>query len=91
MQEQLNERNVKEFKTTLSRLQDLVKSKPKDALVGSNLAASMRSVDGAITALPSAQRQSPGFVLQVRNELLDAANSEYGAAIANGKIAAAIE
>lgn len=51
----------------------------------------MQSVDGEIAALPSAQRQSPGFVLQVINELLDAANSEYGAAIANGKITAAIE
>lgn len=91
VEEQLNEHNVKEFKTTLISLQDLVKSKPKDAKVGSNLAASMQSVDGAIAALPSAQRQSPGFVLQVINELLDAANSEYGAAIANGKIAAAIE
>lgn len=91
VEEQLNEHNVKEFKTTLISLQDLVKSKPKDAKVGSKLAASMQSVDGAIAALPSAQRQSPGFVLQVINELLDAANSEYGAAIANGKIAAAIE
>ena len=45
----------------------------------------------AIAALPEKERTSPQFVLQVINELLDAANSEYGAAIANGKIAAAIE
>lgn len=91
VEDQLNERNVKEFKTNLISLQDLVKSTPKDAKVKTNFEASMQSVDGALTALPEAQRQSPGFVLQVINELLDAANSEYGAAIANGKVAAAIE
>ena len=51
----------------------------------------MQAVDGAIAALPEAQRSKPGFVLQVINELLDSANSEYGAAIANGKITAPIE
>lgn len=91
VEDQLNERNVKEFKTNLISLQDLVKSQPKDVKVGSNFKASMQSVDEAIAALPTAQRQSPEFVLQVINELLDAANSEYGAAIANGKIMAAIE
>lgn len=91
VEDQLNERNVKEFKTNLISLQDLVKSQPKNVKVGSNFEASMQSVDEAIAALPTAQRQSPEFVLQVVNELLDAANSEYGAAIANGKIAAAIE
>ena len=91
VEDQLNERNVKEFKTSLISLQDLVKSQPKDVKVGSNFETSMQSVDEAIAALPEAQRSSPEFVLQVINELLDAANSEYGAAIANGKIAAAIE
>jgi hypothetical protein len=51
----------------------------------------MQAVDGAIQVLPEQQRQSPQFVLQVINGLLDSANSEYGAAIANGKIAAVIE
>ncbi|MBW4646580.1 MAG: helix-hairpin-helix domain-containing protein [Goleter apudmare HA4340-LM2] len=91
VEEQLNERNVKEFKTTLVSLQDLVKSKPKDAKVKTDFTSSVQAVDGAIAALPTAQRSKPGFVLQVINGLLDAANSEYGAAIANGKIAAAIE
>jgi hypothetical protein len=72
-------------------LQDLVKSNPKDAKVTTNFEQSMQSVDKAIQVLPEQQRQSPQFVLQVINELLDAANSEYGAAIANGKIAAVIE
>ena len=91
VEEQLNERNVKEFKTTLISLQDLVKSQPKSAKVNTDFTTSMQAVDGAIAALPDTQRTSPEFVVKVINELLDAANSEYGAAIANGKIAAAIE
>jgi flagellin-specific chaperone FliS len=91
VEEQLNERKVKEFKTNLVSLQDLVKSNPKNAKVKTDFTNSVQSVDGAIAALPEAQRTKPGFVLQVINGLLDAANSEYGAAIADGKIAAAIE
>ncbi|MEH2163521.1 MAG: helix-hairpin-helix domain-containing protein [Nostoc sp.] len=91
VEEQLNERKVKEFKTTLVSLQDLVKSNPKDSKVKTNFTSSVQAVDGAIAALPEAQRSKPGFVLQVINELLDSANSEYGAAIANGKITAPIE
>ncbi|HEY9779132.1 MAG TPA: helix-hairpin-helix domain-containing protein [Leptolyngbyaceae cyanobacterium] len=91
VEDQLNERNVKEFKTSLISLQDLVKAQPKAAKVNTDFKTSMDAVDSAIAALPENQRTSPPFVLQVINELLDAANSEYGAAIANGKIAAAIE
>lgn len=91
VEDQLNERQVKEFKTTLIGLQDLVKSQPKDAKVATELSNSMQAVDTAMQALPAAQRQSPKFVLQVINGLLDAANSEYGAAIANNKVAAIIE
>ncbi|MBE9207234.1 helix-hairpin-helix domain-containing protein [Nostoc sp. LEGE 06077] len=91
VEDQLNERKVKEFKTTLVGLQDLVKSNPKNAKVKTDFTASVESVDGAIAVLPEAQRTKPGFVLQVINELLDSANSEYGAAIADGKITAAIE
>lgn len=91
VEEQLNERQVKEFKTTLVGLQDLVKSNPKSGKVKTDFTASVQSVDGAIAALPAAQRSKPGFILQVINSLLDAANSEYGAAIANGKVAEAIE
>ncbi|HIK05758.1 MAG TPA: helix-hairpin-helix domain-containing protein [Trichormus sp. M33_DOE_039] len=91
VEEQLNERKVKEFKTTLVSLQDLVKSSPKSTKVKTDFTASVQSVDGAIAALPEAQRSKPSFVLQVINSLLDAANSEYGAAIANGKVAEAIE
>jgi Helix-hairpin-helix motif len=91
VEEQLNERKVKEFKTTLVSLDDLVKSNPKNPKLKTDLASSIQAVDGAIAVLPAVQRSKPGFVLQVINELLDSANSEYGAAIANGKISAAIE
>jgi DNA uptake protein ComE-like DNA-binding protein len=91
VEEQLKERKVPEFKKELIALQDLVKSKPKDAKIKENFEKSMQAVDQAIQVLPESQRQSPKFVLQVINGLLDSANSEYGAAVANGKIAAAIE
>ncbi|WP_310410682.1 helix-hairpin-helix domain-containing protein [Chamaesiphon sp. OTE_8_metabat_110] len=90
--DQLAERKVKEFKTTLITLEDLVKAGGKDnAKVTTNFKSSMQSIDGAIAALPETQRKSPAFVLQVINGLLDTANSEYGAAITDGKIKAAIE
>jgi DNA uptake protein ComE-like DNA-binding protein len=90
--DQLNERKVKEFKTTLITLEDLVKAGAKDnTKVTTNFKSSMQSIDEAIAALPESQRQSPSFVLQVINGLLDTANSEYSAAIADGKIKAAIE
>ncbi|HEY9298144.1 MAG TPA: helix-hairpin-helix domain-containing protein, partial [Phormidium sp.] len=91
VEDQLNERKVKEFKTTLIGLQDLVKSKPKDTKIATEFTNSMQAVDSAIQGIPATQRNSPQFVLKVINGLLDAANSEYEAAIANGKISAAIE
>ena len=92
VEDQLTERNVKEFKTALINLQDLVKAGAKDtAKVNSEFKGSMQAIDNAIATLPAAQRQASHFVLQVVNGLLDTANSEYSAAIANGKIAQAIE
>jgi hypothetical protein len=95
VENQLNERKVKEFKTTLVKLQDVIKyaikSNPKAAKIEADFASSMQAIDGAIVALPETQRSKTGFVLQVINQLLDSANSEYGAAIANGKISAPIE
>ncbi|XHX76757.1 MAG: helix-hairpin-helix domain-containing protein [Stenomitos frigidus ULC029] len=92
VEDQLAERNVKEFKTTLITFQDLVRAGTKDiAKVNSEFKTSMQAVDDAIATLPATQRQSPAFVLQVMNGLLDTANAEYGAAIANGKITQAIE
>ncbi len=89
VEDQLNERNVPEFKTSLISLQDLVKAKSNK--VDTNFTEAVKSVDNAIAALPETQRSSPEFVLQIINGLLDTANSEYTAAIANGKITAAIE
>ncbi len=72
-------------------MQDLLKSKPKDSQVKTNFDVAMQAVDGAIQKLPETQRQSPAFILKAIASLLDAANSEYGAAVSNGKITAAIE
>lgn len=91
VEDQLKERKVKEFKTELITLQDFVKTNGKSDKIKTNFDASMQAIDKGIQALPETQRQSPKFVLQVISELLDAANSEYRAAIANGKITAAIE
>jgi DNA uptake protein ComE-like DNA-binding protein len=90
--DQLTERKVKEFKTSLIALEDLVKAGAKEnTKVATNFKTSMQAIDLAIAALPESQRKSPNFILQVINGLLDTANSEYGAAIADGKIKAAIE
>jgi len=91
VEDQLPERKVPEFKTKLISLQDLVKSRPNDPQVVTQFTVAMQAVDNAIAALPESQRQSPEFALKVINGLLDTANSEYQAAIANGKIAAIIE
>lgn len=91
VEEQLKERNVKEFKSSLISLQNLVKANGKSEQIKPEFESSMQAVDSAIQGLPEKQRNDPKFVLQVINELLDAANSEYGAAITNGKISAAIE
>ncbi len=92
VEEQLNDRKVKPFKEPLVALQNEVKAGAKDASkVSTDFKASMQSMESAIAALPEPQRKTPKFVLQVINGLLDTANSEYGAAIANGKIAQIIE
>lgn len=91
VESQLAERNVKQFKTQLTEMHDLIKSNPTDPKARTDLQASIAAVDQAIQALPATQRQSPEFVLQVINGLLDTAGSEYTAAIANGKIAEVIE
>lgn len=91
VEEQLNERKVKEFKTNLISLTNLVKSNPKDTKIKDNFTSSVAAVDIAIASLPAEQRTKPEFVLQVINGLLDAANAEYGAAVVKGKITEPIE
>jgi hypothetical protein len=92
VEEQLNARKVKEFKSVLISLQDLVKAGAKDkAKIETDFNAAVTAIDGAIAVLPETQRSEPKFVMQVLNGLLDTANSEYDAAIADGKIKEAIE
>ncbi|MBE9127679.1 MULTISPECIES: hypothetical protein [unclassified Coleofasciculus] len=91
VEKQLPERNVKEFKTPLTKLHDLVKSKPSASEVTTQYDAAVQGIDEAIAAIPADKRQSPEFVLNVINEMLDTAGEEYDAAIANGKIVEAIE
>ncbi|MGG6264763.1 helix-hairpin-helix domain-containing protein [Leptolyngbya sp. AN03gr2] len=92
VEDQLPERKVAEFKAPLIALQDEVKAGAKNAeKVSTGYQTSMQAIETAINALPESERQSPKFVLQVINGLLDTANSEYGAAIANNKIAQVIE
>jgi hypothetical protein len=92
VEDQLNERKVSEFKTNLIALQNLVKAGGKDkAKVDTAFKTSMQAIDNAIAVLPAKERQSPGFILPVINGLLDTANSEYGASVSKGKIAAPIE
>jgi DNA uptake protein ComE-like DNA-binding protein len=90
--DQLTERKVKEFKTPLIALHDQVKAGGKDtAKLNADFSTSMKSVEEAIAGLPATQRSSASFVLQVITGLLDSANSEYGAAVAQDKIAQAVE
>jgi hypothetical protein len=91
IEEQLNERKVKQFKENLLKLTELVKFRPQDEKVATNLTVAMSDIDTAITALPKEQRLQPKFILQVIRGLLDAATAEYQAAIAKNKITAPIE
>ncbi|HBY75801.1 MAG TPA: hypothetical protein DEG47_02040 [Cyanobacteria bacterium UBA11148] len=91
VEDELKERNVPEFKTELTQLHDFVKSNPKDAKLETNFNQSMESIDKAIEVLPESQRQSPEFILQVINNLLETAGAEYEAAIADGKFSEIIE
>ncbi len=92
VEEQLKERNVKEFKTTLISLQDMVKAGAKDpAKTDAQFKLALNAIDGAIAILPETQRKNEKFVLQVITGLLDTAGSEYDAAIADGKVKEAIE
>lgn len=92
VESQLSERNVKDFKTTLTTLHDTVKaSNPNPGKLQTNFAAAEQAVDTAMQAVPATERQSPALVLQVINGLLDTADGEYSAAIANDKVVEVIE
>lgn len=88
---ELSARNVPEFKTTLNQLHELVKSTPKDPKIVTQYEASIKAIDGAIAAIPETQRQSPQFVLEAIDGLLETAGEEYEAAIADGKFSELVE
>lgn len=89
--DQLTERGISDFSGALIRVQELVNSKPDGSQVKAEYDAAMKLVDAAIAALPIEQRESPAFVLQVINGMLDTAAAEYTASISDGKITAEIE
>ena len=91
VEKELPTRNVKEFKSTLNQLHDLVKLKPEDSKLTNQYDTSIQAIDGAIKAVPETQRQSPKFILKVINGLLETADEEYKAGIANGKVLEIIE
>jgi Helix-hairpin-helix motif len=85
--DRLHEHKVKEFKSSLLELEDLIKAGATDLpQLSTDFTESMRSIDRAIAALPTSRKQSPNFILQVINVVLDNTNSEYGLAVSNGKI-----
>lgn len=91
VEDQLKERGVAEFKTPLTKLQDLVKAGKITPQIDTEFTTSMAAIDGAIAKLPATDLQDPKFILPVINGLLDTANSEYGAAIADGKVKEIVE
>jgi len=91
IQDQLSDRQVAEFSDVLTNVQNLVKTKPNDPQLKTEFVNATAAIDKAIAALPESQRQSPEFVLNVINGILDVAGAEYAAAITQGKISEIIE
>lgn len=91
VEDQLAERNVPEFKTTLNGLNDLAKSAPEDPQTKEAFNESLASIDGAIAAIPEEQLQSPEFVMNVVNGLLAVAAEEYAASISDGQFVELVE
>ncbi|MGB3510421.1 MAG: hypothetical protein WBA93_14540 [Microcoleaceae cyanobacterium] len=92
LEQQLNERGVEQFKTTLNGLHDFVMAGATDTnKVNSMYQKTMQEIDAAISDLSAEERQNPKFVLQVINGLLDTAGAEYEAGILDSKIEEVIE
>ncbi|MGH2415327.1 MAG: hypothetical protein ACRDEA_16895, partial [Microcystaceae cyanobacterium] len=88
---ELPRRKVPEFKTTLNQLDELIKAKSNASKIHSGYEAAIKAIDGAIAAIPDTKRQSPQFVMQVIDDLLDTAQEEYKAGVADGKVVELIE
>ena len=92
IENQLDERGVKQFKSTLNNLNDFVVAGAEDTnKLNSMYQKTLQEIDTAISNLPDKKRQKSAFVLQVINGLLDTAGAEYEAAIIDGKIVEIIE
>ena len=91
IEDQLEQRKVPEFKITLNQLHDLIKTAPNSEQILTKYEGSMKAIDKAMTGVPENKLNSPKFVLKVINGMLDVANEEYTASIANDKIVEAIE
>ena len=88
---ELTERNVDEFRSSLTELHDMVATAPKASEIPTEYKNVMQSIDTAIAALPETKLQSPKFVLDAINGMLATANEEYAAGILDGKIVEIIE
>jgi hypothetical protein len=88
---QLDERKVKPFKAALQKLQVQTQFSPNSTELTTTYKEALQGIDTAMASLPSSQRQDPRFVLKVISEMLEAAGTEYGAAVSNGKVSAHIE
>jgi hypothetical protein len=84
----LQERKIPEFKSSLTKLHDLVKGKPNSPELDKSYQEVMKAIDQAMKAN---QNQSSEVVFAVIQELLLTAKDEYSAAIANGKIVEELE
>lgn len=88
---QLAKRNTPDFKEDLIQLYDIARYSPADIKVAETYKLSLQKINQAIKTLPTEKRQSPDFMLKVINEMLEVADIEYRAGIANGEIVEAIE
>lgn len=88
---QLTTLKVPAFRAQLQQLHDLVKSNPNSPQIAPQLAQVNRLIDGAIAAIPEADRTSPAFILEVMNKTLKSAAGEYRAAIAGNQVVEVVE
>jgi hypothetical protein len=87
----LQQRGVKEFKTTFNQLNSVMMVDPNNAKLDDLFQEAVNAVDQAMLVIPESKRQDPAFILTVIEHLLDTANEEYHAAIIEGKIVEVIE
>lgn len=92
IEDQLDERGVTQFKSSLNGLNDFVVAGAKDTnKFNSMYQKTVQEIDTAISDLPDEKLQNSEFVLQAINGLLDTAGAEYEAAIIDGNIVEVIE